>query len=379
MDYRQPADFPFTIMDVASLLRLNIRRKGAGHVYVDCPICGDRRGRMNINSAKNVWRCNHCGEGGGMLALYAMVYGISNSDAYQAICDALHTGSAAPAYNTPNPVKSEKEIPQAERASDQEIHRTFTAMMSALSLTPAHREHLRNKRELTDSQIDQFGFKSTPPQFVCRTLARNLAEFGYKIQGVPGFYIDDHGKWTVKFHQRTSGILIPIYSVDGLLRGLQTRLDKPIRDKDDPPDKTGIKYLTLSSIGKNMGTSSKASIHFVGEPCSRVVYITEGALKADIAHALTGRTFAALIGANNTSGLDELFAFLRKNGTEEIIEAKDMDKYSNDTVSKGASKICQLAVKHRMTCRRLTWNPNYKGIDDWQLALRKKMHLRRRL
>lgn len=51
-----------------------------------------------------------------------------------------------------------------------------------------------------------------------------------------------------------------------------------------------------------MGTSSKAAIHFVGEPCSRVVYITEGALKADIAHALTGRTFAALIGANNTSG-----------------------------------------------------------------------------
>ena len=54
MDYRQPADFPFTIMNVASLLRLNIRRRGTGHVYVDCPICGDRRGRMNIHSAKNV-------------------------------------------------------------------------------------------------------------------------------------------------------------------------------------------------------------------------------------------------------------------------------------------------------------------------------------
>lgn len=25
-----------------------------------------------------------------------------------------------------------------------------------------------------------------------------------------------------------------------------------------------------------------------------------------------------------------------------------------------------------MDCRRLTWNPNYKGIDDWQLALRKE-------
>ena len=31
-------DFPFTIMDVASLLRLTVRRKGAGHMYVDCPI-----------------------------------------------------------------------------------------------------------------------------------------------------------------------------------------------------------------------------------------------------------------------------------------------------------------------------------------------------
>ncbi len=342
MDYKATG-FPFTIMDVASLLRLNIRREGSGHIYVDCPICGDRRGKMNLNLTKNVWRCNYCGEGGGMLALYAKVYRISNSDAYKEICDALQTGSAASAYSTPSPAGPNKEMPQAERASEQEIHRTFTTMMSALSLTPAHREHLRSKRGLTDAQIDQFGFKSTPPPEFCRILARHLAEFGYRVQGVPGFYIDDYGKWTIKFHRRTSGILIPIRSVEGLLCGLQTRLDKPIRDKDDPPEKSGIKYLTLSSTGKNMGTTSKCPIHFVGDPCSRIVYVTEGALKADIVHALTGRSFAAMIGANNTAGLDEVFAFLRKNGTEEIIEAEDMDKYSNDMVSKGASKVCQLA------------------------------------
>ena len=376
MDYKATG-FPFTIMDVASLLRLNIRREGSGHIYVDCPICGDRRGKMNLNLTKNVWRCNYCGEGGGMLALYAKVYRISNSDAYKEICDALQTGSAASAYSTPSPAGPNKEMPQAERASEQEIHRTFTTMMSALSLTPAHREHLRSKRGLTDAQIDQFGFKSTPPPEFCRILERQLAEFGYRVQGVPGFYIDDYGKWTIKFHRRTSGILIPIRSVEGLLCGLQTRLDKPIRDKDDPPEKSGIKYLTLSSTGKNMGTTSKCPIHFVGDPCSRIVYVTEGALKADIVHALTGRSFAAMIGANNTAGLDELFAFLRKNGTEEIIEAEDMDKYSNDMVSKGASKVCQLAVKHGMTCRRLVWNPNYKGIDDWQLALHRKNEIRK--
>ena len=108
-------------------------------------------------------------------------------------------------------------------------------MMSALSLTPAHREHLRSKRGLTDAQIDQFGFKSTPPPYLCRSITEQLLEQGCTVQGVPGFYVNEAGKWTLKFHQRTSGILIPIRSVDGLLCGLQTRLDKPIRDKDDPP------------------------------------------------------------------------------------------------------------------------------------------------
>ena len=91
------SDFPFTIMDVASLLRLNIRRRGPGQVYADCPICGDRRGKMNLNLTKNVWRCNYCGEGGGMLALYARVRGIGSSDAYREICDALQTGQCVPA------------------------------------------------------------------------------------------------------------------------------------------------------------------------------------------------------------------------------------------------------------------------------------------
>ena len=59
------ADFPFSILDVAAFLRLNIRRRGPDYVYADCPICGDRRGKMNLNLTKNVWRCNYCGEGGG--------------------------------------------------------------------------------------------------------------------------------------------------------------------------------------------------------------------------------------------------------------------------------------------------------------------------
>lgn len=367
-------DFPFGIMDVASLLRLNIRRRGPGQVYADCPICGDRRGKMNLNLTKNVWRCNYCGEGGGMLSLYAKVHGVSSSDAYLEICEALCTGHSAPA---PPPAEQAntahcEEVPQSQRAGERAIHETLTALLAALALSPAHREHLRTRRGLTDGQIGEFGFKSTPQPYLCRTITARLMERGCVVQGVPGFYQDSGGRWTVKFYRRTSGILIPIRGVDGLLHGLQIRLDIPTRDKDDPPEKQGTKYLPLSSAGKPMGVTSGSPVHFVGDPCSRVVYVTEGALKADIAHALTGRTFAATAGANNTAGLDGLFAFLRRNGTEEIIEAEDMDKYSNKMVGKGASKVHLLAAKHGLACRQLVWNPAYKGIDDWQLALRRE-------
>ena len=371
MHYGKKHDLPFGIMDVAGLLRLNIRRRAPGQVYVDCPICGDRRGKMNLNTEKDLWRCNYCGEGGGMLSLYAKVYGVSNSDAYREICDALAVNGFSPDYTVPEKT-TPAEAEQSDAASVQEVHQTLSMLLSMLTLIPAHREHLRSVRGLSDDEITRFGFKSTPPPFLCRSLTNRLVKAGCRVQGVPGFYVDDNGCWTVKFHQRTSGIIIPIFGVDGLIHGAQIRLDHPLKDKDDPPEKTGVKYLTLSSTGKRMGTTSGSPIHFVGAPCSRVVYVTEGCLKADVAHALMHRTFVATLGVNNTAKLDELFAFLHRNGTEEIIEAEDMDKYSNEMVEKGASKIYALAARHGMRCRRLTWNPNYKGIDDWQLALRRK-------
>ena len=121
-----------------------------------------------------------------------------------------------------------------------------------------------------------------------------------------------------------------------------------------------------------MGVTSGSPVHFAGNPFARTIYVTEGILKADIAHCLTDRSFLAVAGANNVGQLDRLFALMAQNGTELVIEAHDMDKYSNEMIAKGSSKIYQMARKHGMDCRRLTWNPNYKGIDDWQLALRKE-------
>ena len=184
---------------------------------------------------------------------------------------------------------------------------------------------MKNVRGLTDKQIDELGYKSTPSFFLCRKLTERLIEKGCMVQGVPGFYMKD-GRWTIKFCTKMSGILIPVRGIDGLIYGMQIRLDVPIKDENDDPEKSGTKYIWLSSSNKPMGVSSGTPIHFIGDPYARNVYITEGFLKADISHCLTNRTFAATAGANNTSNLEQLFKILKQNGTETIIEAEDMDR-----------------------------------------------------
>lgn len=381
-------DFPFDILDVVELLHLHIRRRQADGAYTDCPFCGDRRGKMNVNFVKNVWRCNYCGEHGGMLNLYARVNNTTNSEAYREICDALQAGDTSWGYGGAESADDYAGVParephagrqpdmgitQAERASPQEIHQTYSLMLGMLSLNSAHRAHLRSeKRGLVDEQIDSLGFKSTPPYFLCRSLTERLIKQGCRVEGVPGFYLHEGGYWTAKFSSRTAGILIPAIGIDGLIHGMQILLDVPFKDRDDPPEKAGTKYIWLSSSSKNMGVTSGSPVHFIGNPFARTIYVTEGILKADIAHVLLNRSFVAVAGANNVAQLGPLFALLAQNGTELIIEAHDMDKYSNEMIAKGSSKIYLLARQHGMECRRLTWNPNYKGIDDWQLALRKE-------
>ena len=363
-------DFPFNIMDVAELLHLRIRRPHATGYYADLPICGDKRGKMSLSTELDSWRCNYCGEHGGMLSLYARVYHISNSEAYREICEALQNGEFAPDYYERTSVKKPVDMPEQSMLADvRTIHQTYTMLLGMLTLSKKHREHLRSVRGLTEQQIDELGYKSTPPFYLCRKLAAQLLEKGCTLQGVPGFYQKD-GRWTIKFCTSTAGILIPSRGLDGLIRGMQIRLDVPF--KKDDSDKKGTKYIWLSSIGKPMGVSSGSPVHFVGDPMARVVFVTEGFLKADVAHYLMNRTFAASAGANNTDEFERLFTLLKENGTEMIMEAEDMDKYRNEQVDKGASQIYLLAKKCGLSYKRLTWNPNYKGVDDWQLALKRK-------
>lgn len=237
--------FPFGIADVVELLGLTVRRRLPSSLYLNCPFCGDQRGRLNVNTDKNVWRCNRCGAAGGMLALYARYNCTSNADAYREICEALGRYTPRPRVNDCIGVKPG----QNARAAPQAIHQTYSLLLSMLPLTPTHKAHLLSpRRGLTEEQIARFGFKSTPPAFLCRSYAERLRRQGCTLQGVPGFYQDDAGRWTINFGSRTAGILLPAVGMDGLICGMQIRLDTSLHRKDGPPgQKRGQVYLAVLS------------------------------------------------------------------------------------------------------------------------------------
>lgn len=81
-------NFPFTIVDVAYLLNLHVRHKNTASLDVDCPFCGEKKGKLNLNTKKNVFKCNRCGESGGMLSLYGKIFGVDNQTACKEIKDA---------------------------------------------------------------------------------------------------------------------------------------------------------------------------------------------------------------------------------------------------------------------------------------------------
>lgn len=368
-------DFPFDIEYVTHLVGLRIRRPCSDGVYTDCPFCGDNRGKLKVNYHKNIWRCNYCGEKGGMLRLYAMIRNVSTAQANSEICDAimndgLYLGSLPKAVD--GPIQPKAALPkESECASREEIHRTFRGLLGMLTLSKHHREHLQTVRGLKDEQIEQLGYKSVPAHYRCRAITEQLLAEGYTVKGVPGFYTKD-GKWTVRFPSMFAGILIPVRDGDGMIQGCQIRLDVSMKDKNAPADKQGAKYVWLSSSGKPDGTPSGSPVHLVGDLKARAIYLTEGIMKADIAHFLMNRSFAGVAGINNTAQLDSFLAWLAENGTQEIVLAPDMDRYRNEHVSSAVSKIVTMVRKYGMGCRLLVWNPNYKGIDDWQLSLKRR-------
>lgn len=343
----------FDIVEVAEKCGIVLKAHSSKDVEVQglCPFCGDRKYHLGLNRKLERFHCFRCKEKGNSVSLYAKINGISNREAYNLMKRDNELSEPLPfelggyAFSQEKPLKSL-----------EERHDIYYDFLNLLRLQPHHRENLIH-RGLTFSEIHRFMYKSIPLDRVFRREVLEELSSKYDLEGVPGFYKDRSGDIQM-YIQKCGGMFIPVCNKDGYIQGLQMRLDVK-------PGTTEKKFRWFSS--KHFGGSgAKSWIHIVGDTTSDEAIITEGAMKSDIASVLSGgRLFIAVPGVNSLNYLTDT---LRELNIKKVYEAFDMDKFSTREVKEALINLKALLRKNGVEFENCSWNPCYKGIDDYYLA-----------
>lgn len=334
----------FHMVDVIPLLGLPTPPAGKNSFNLPCPCCDDKpKGKhLNINLRKDVFRCPRCGFSGGVLDLYAFYAKIPREKVLEELLD--RKGQTLYPRQPTLP-----EVEESPLTGVEERHATYTALLQSLTLASDHRENLLS-RGLSPEEIHRLGYKTTPV-LGFSSLAKRLREKGLYLAGVPGFY-KSQGQWTLKIPGR--GILIPVRDVQGQIQGLQVRLDNVERRK----------FRWVSSAGLEEGCGAKTWVHLAGEP-RPLMLLTEGPMKADVIHFLTGQTVLAVAGVNSLSQLKPALEKLQAAGMEQIMTAFDMDYLVNPHVENGQENLAALLDQLKIPYGTYLWDPRYKGLDDY--------------
>ena len=335
------------VLDSRTLQRLEVEAA--------CPFCGDRgpgKYHLSLNTSTDQYRCNLCGATGNSVSLYARIKGMSNKDAFRELSKEIKT--------YPFPQRSEPQNTERQPLPLEQRHAAYTDMLAALTLLDRHRDNLLG-RGLSLERIRENQYRSMPEtKQGRRLLAALLRADGHDLLGLPGFRTY-YGEWTLS---GPKGFLIPVRNKDGLIQGLKIRLD----DADSP----NRKYRWLSSRGLPGGTRSYSWIHVAGKTGSKRAFITEGPLKGDTASFLADDAlFVCIGGVNAIHGLKDTLIDL---GVREVVEAMDMDQMTNENVRRAVLEMRRkVQTIPGIKYYKYTWNPAYKGVDDYLLSRRTAM------
>lgn len=335
--------------DIITLLGLPYPVSGKNAYYVPCPCCDDasREKHLNINLKKDVFRCPRCGVSGGIFDLYALFTGVPRDGVRKTILERLGKPGVQILSQQVVSTDNREECPLMDLDAR---HETYSSLLSKLTLASDHEDNLKN-RGLTVADIRRLGYKTTPVMGMTQIAKQLLAEGRY-LAGVPGFYRDESGTWTFIHEKR--GILIPVRDRYGRIQGLQIRRDNVQKRK----------FRWVSSSGLCDGCKAEGWTHLVGEIRPMLV-LTEGPMKADVIHALTGLTVLAVPGVNSLTQLEITLTNLRSEGLEEIKTAFDMDFVTNYHVQNGYQNLLKLLDDMGFRYGTYLWDPTYKGLDDY--------------
>lgn len=375
----------YSAADVFGLL--GIQYGSQKNARVVCPKC--RKKDFYMNMEKNMGHCYRasCDFRGNQISYYAETKGISTKEANKEIMSLLGIGSKANSGNNTSFVSKKLEFaPELDLAPIDDRNNVYTALTANLGLSEAHRRDLR-RRGLTDTEIDRLNYFTYPYKSDLVSTARKLVSQGFSLKGIPGFYLNENNDRALR--PLKHGFAFPYRDYTGRIQGYQLRKDdkllKVFIDEETGEKRKEKKCNWISSNGFKEGTGCTSFVHFacdfiqdfmtdvirpwIGK--DGVLYITEGAVKADIIHIITGWPVIAVPGVNGLSELEKLLPYLKQIGVKKIVNLFDMDYLTNENVQKAQKSLEQMVRGAGMDYERETWEtevPNHKplkGYDDY--------------
>lgn len=343
------------------IIHFSLDTKGAGNneFVTYCPRCGKKGGRRTLymNTAKEYFHCFRCNVSGRTADLYCLFVGweFSKENRIRAFGELRNDKRVSVNYDVYHEILNVSEAPIA---SIDIRNKTYLRLLAELGLAKEHKENLLN-RGLTVDEIIRLGYKTSPTKKL-NQLCEILIEKGCVLEGVPGFYKDATGKWSIA-GANERGILIPFKNTQGKIQGLHKRLDNTENGK----------FRWFSSGSFNEGTKAENWIHFAGEFENRSIIITEGAMKADIISTIKGgKAVLAVPGVSSIQKLEDILVDLKNNkGINRVETAFDMDYITNEQVERAYNNLLGLLKKLDIEYHKQVWSPCYKGYDDYLAML----------
>jgi hypothetical protein len=372
---------------------------------IDCPFC-KRKNKLNININKNVWACPACGESGGYLALHSKLngHGIDKKWASIDIRKRLGSMSAQNIEHFSSTFQTITEISNEESTSSNAYSlelrsKVFRKFLQHLPISKEFMNELSSDKRgnLPADFVAKLGYRSYSDRLLKSKFGDvNAAELSvieandmyapvladtpkifanlFERDGskVPGFTVDNGHIIAQKVENCD---FLPVRSRHGEISYLQTKFPKLSENATAEEKEKYKKYGRYMSYGKlGCSTSGLESIHYTyqmgynSETTPEEVWLTEGILKSDIASYLGNKPFIALVGISVYSQLSAELEYLKEHGTKRIVVATDMDYLDKPSVANAMNRICSIIKKSGLECHMATWNPEYKGIDDFMIA-----------
>ena len=380
----------YSMRDVLSLLQQDgYFHEGIpmrGEHRCSCPKCGGKKidKCFKIDLDTESYGCFKCGWVGKYSQnLYADLNGIDRASASKEIMGRLGIDPTA-AY----PKRERKITPmndsietEAEVASVDVRNKVYRTTLRCLNLSDKHKNDLLN-RGLTEREISELGYKTFPGEASGKEAAvktvwkitDQLKEKKFNPEGCAGFYkTKNKNLWFCKI-PKNDVIMVKYMSFDNKLTGFQQRRNnEDLREGDE-------KYLWWSSKKENHGAKPAGMIHyavdfekteegykpklFTGASGEKYMCITEGAMKGDIAHMISGKPFICLPGVGIYKDLIADLPRLKELGVTTFMICYDTDQLMNINVLRHQQKLAELLVEAGFKVKNGTvWDLKYKTVQ----------------